>query len=191
MQSVDDTASATSPRPRDARSSRCWRWAWRACRVAILAYLLVVVAAMFLETSLIYFPLAYPEGVWQPAGLPVEDACFHADDGTSLHGWYVPSDKPKAAVLFCHGNGGNITHRVHALQMLHNCSGASVLCFDYRGYGRSQGKPSEAGVLADARAARRGWLPAKRFPNPKSCCWASRSAAPWRSTWRPTTAPGR
>ena len=63
-------------------------------------------------------------------------------------------------MLFCHGNGGNITHRVDALKMLHRRAGVSVLIFDYRGYGRSEGKPSEAGVLADARAAR-AWLAAR------------------------------
>ncbi len=59
-------------------------------------------------------------------------------------------------MLVAHGNGGNVTHRVDLMQDLRNL-GASVLVFDYRGYGRSAGSPSEAGVLADARAARR-WL---------------------------------
>ena len=63
-------------------------------------------------------------------------------------------------MLFCHGNGGNLTHRVDTLIMLQRRVGVSVLIFDYRGYGRSEGKPSEAGVLADARAAR-AWLAAR------------------------------
>ena len=124
---------------------------------------------MFLEDSLIYFPVAYPEGDWNPAGLEFEDAWFQAADGTRLHGWYVPKADARAAVLFCHGNGGNITHRIDAIEMLHRRSGVSLLIFDYRGYGRSGGKPSEAGVLADARAPALGWPPGKRFPPPTSC----------------------
>ena len=128
--------------------------------MVLLAYLMVLVAAMFFEESLIYFPVAYPEGDWNPAGLEFEDAWFQAADGTRLHGWYVPKAGARAAVLFCHGNGGNITHRIDSIEMLHRQSGVSVLIFDYRGYGRSEGKPSEAGVLADARAAR-DWLAAR------------------------------
>jgi len=125
-----------------------------------VAYLVVVGVAMFLEESLIFFPSRYPEGDWSPAGIPIEDAWFEAPDGTKLHGWYVPRKDAKATVLFSHGNGGNITHRIDLLRALHKQVGVSVLMFDYRGYGRSGGKPNEAGILADARAAR-AWL-AKR-----------------------------
>jgi uncharacterized protein len=89
--------------------------------------------------------------------LPFEDAWFQAADGTRLHGWYVPKTDARAAVLFCHGNAGNITHRADILNTLHRHVGVSTLIFDYRGYGHSEGKPNEAGLLADARAARR-WL---------------------------------
>ena len=89
--------------------------------------------------------------------MTIEEANFQAADGVALHGWYVPHRKPKAAVLFLHGNGGNITHRTEILRALHARAGVSVLIFDYRGYGHSKGKPSERGILADARAAR-DWL---------------------------------
>lgn len=157
MGSLDVARSTTSSRFGDARSWCLWRPLWRAGAAALLGYLIVVVVAMFLEDSLIYFPVAYPEGDWQPPGLDIENAHFQAADGTRLHGWYVPREHARAAVLFCHGNGGNVTHRVDALRKLHALSGVSVLIFDYRGYGRSEGKPSEPGVVADARAAR-AWL---------------------------------
>ncbi len=134
-----------------------WTWAWRIGRLPLIGILAVVVIAMFLENSLIFFPSRYPEGEWRPAGLDFEDAWFTAPDGARLHGWYVPHSGPTAAVLFCHGNAGNVTHRAPALEMLHERVGVAVLCFDYRGYGRSEGKPSGEGILADARAAR-GWL---------------------------------
>ena len=136
------------------------RMAWRGVRVIMVAYVTVMVLAMWYENSLIYFPSKYPVGDWEPAGLEFEDAWFAAADGTRLHGWYVPCEKPSAVVLFCHGNGGNLTHRIDLMQAMQNYVGATILAFDYRGYGRSEGSPHEAGVLADARAAR-AWL-AKR-----------------------------
>jgi uncharacterized protein len=112
------------------------------------------------EGSMVFQPSHYPEGDWQPAGLKFEDAWFASADGTRLHGWYVPHEQARATVLYCHGNGGNVASWADAARLLHDRVGVSVMLFDYRGYGRSEGKPSEAGVLADARAAR-AWL-AKR-----------------------------
>jgi uncharacterized protein len=106
---------------------------------------------------LIFFPSVYPDGYWKPDGLEFEDAWFTASDGARLHGWYVPHAEARAIVLFAHGNAGNISHRAEILDLLVHRLAVSVLAFDYRGYGRSEGKPSEAGVLADARAART-WL---------------------------------
>ena len=126
----------------------------------LAGYLLIVLVMMLLERSLIFLPAPYPEGDWQPATFAFEDAWFQADDGTRLHGWYVPHESPRAVVLYCHGNAGNITHRSPIVQVLHDEVGVSLLIFDYRGYGRSQGRPDEPGILADARAARH-WL-AKR-----------------------------
>lgn len=113
------------------------------------------------ERSLVFQPVAYPDGDWQvPASIPIEDAWFEADDGTQLHGWFLPHPKPRGVALFCHGNAGNITSRGPTLWLLNQRHGLSIMTFDYRGYGRSQGAPNENGILQDARAARR-WL-AKR-----------------------------
>jgi uncharacterized protein len=131
--------------------------AWRAVRAVLIACLVVLVALMFLENRLLFYPFKYPAGDWKPGGLVFEDAWFQASDGVKLHGWYVPKKDAKAAILFCHGNAGNITHRAEALMSLNRTVGASVLIFDYRGYGRSQGSPNEKGILDDARAARQ-WL---------------------------------
>ncbi|MGD9723241.1 MAG: alpha/beta hydrolase [Pirellulales bacterium] len=152
-----DPAPTTAP---TAKRRRRLPWPLRFGLLILAAYLLVVIAMAFLENSLIFFPAVYPEGDWQPGDIAVEDAWFETEDGFRLHGWYVAADHPRAVVLFAHGNGGNITHRIDILDALPHALGASVLAFDYRGYGRSDGHPSEAGVLADARAARR-WL-AKR-----------------------------
>jgi len=129
----------------------------RVLRWAAIGYLVVLGVMMFFEESLIFFPARYPEGDWQPEGLVFKDAWFQSADGTRIHGWYLPHERPRAVVLYCHGNAGNVSHRADILQILHESVGVSVLAFDYRGYGRSEGKPSEAGILADARAAR-AWL---------------------------------
>lgn len=110
-----------------------------------------------LERSLVFRPSRFPEGNWKPAGLPHEDVWFRSADGTRLHGWYSPHPAPRAWVLFAHGIRGNLTDRAEIVRVFHERLGLSVLAFDYRGFGRSEGKPSEAGILADARAAR-GWL---------------------------------
>jgi fermentation-respiration switch protein FrsA (DUF1100 family) len=127
----------------------------RFVRVAVLAYLLVMVFLMFLEEHLIFFPLRYPEGDWEPAGLAVEDAEFMADDGTRLHGWFCPVGEPRAVVLVSHGNAGNITHRAEEIRLWQQHLGVSLFIYDYRGYGRSGGSPYEKGLYDDARAAYR------------------------------------
>jgi uncharacterized protein len=110
-----------------------------------------------LERRLLFAPVRYPDGNWQPRGIKFEDAWFASADGTRLHGWYFPHERPRAIVLFCHGNAGNVALWADAARTLHDRASVAVLLFDYRGYGRSEGVPSEAGVLADARAAR-AWL---------------------------------
>jgi fermentation-respiration switch protein FrsA (DUF1100 family) len=133
------------------------RIVWQALRQVLIVYFGTVLILMFLENSLIFFPSPHPQGNWRPVGLKFEDVHFTAADGTALHGWYLPHAKPRGVVLFCHGNAGNITHREEILRRLHDATGVTVFIFDYRGYGRSKGKPNEAGVLTDARAAR-DWL---------------------------------
>jgi len=106
---------------------------------------------------MVFHPVPFPEGNWEPSGLAYEDAWFHAEDGTRLHGWFVPQPDAKAVVLFLHGNAGNISSRAYTLNVLNQRHRLTVLAFDYRGYGRSEGAPSERGILDDARAAR-AWL---------------------------------
>ncbi len=110
-----------------------------------------------LERSVVFQPAPYPAGDWRPDGLRCEDAWFEADDGTQLHGWYVDHPQPRGVALFCHGNAGNVTVLAETLRILNQRHRLAVMTFDYRGYGRSAGKPSEEGILQDARAARR-WL---------------------------------
>ncbi|MGI9457424.1 MAG: alpha/beta hydrolase, partial [Aeoliella sp.] len=80
---------------------------------------------------------------------------FSSADGNELHGWYCPVDNPRAVVLFAHGNSGNIADRSEILKKWTEQLGVTVLAFDYRGYGHSKGEPSELGLFADTRGARR------------------------------------
>ncbi|MFQ5733938.1 MAG: alpha/beta hydrolase [Planctomycetaceae bacterium] len=109
------------------------------------------------ERSQVFHPVKYPAGNWDDVGIDYEDVWFEAADGTTLHGWFVLHPRTRAVVLFAHGNAGNLSHRIRTLQELHGRQQVSVLIFDYRGYGKSEGSPDEAGLLQDARAART-WL---------------------------------
>src|SRR5262245_54430574 len=111
------------------------------------------------EDTIVFQPRTYPHGDWTPeAG--IEDAWFESPDGNKLHGWFAEAKEPRAVVLYAHGNAGNIASLRPVLQLYRDKMNCSVLVFDYRGYGRSEGMPSEEGVLTDARAARK-WLAAK------------------------------
>ena len=107
----------------------CYNVAWRAGRIFLIVYLLLLLAMMVFENSLIYFPAKFPEGDWTPRGIAVEDARFTAADGQKIHGWYAPHEQPRAVVLFCHGNAGNVTHRAEVIRALHGprrCFGAGL-----------------------------------------------------------------
>jgi uncharacterized protein len=122
----------------------------------------------WLENRLVYRP-GRPTRDWIASGAEVggewEEVSFEAADGIPLSGWFFPArtDGPRAklTLLFCHGNGGNISHRIDTYRTLLE-TGANLLAFDYRGYGRSAGKPGEEGTYRDAEAAHR-WLEQRGF----------------------------
>jgi fermentation-respiration switch protein FrsA (DUF1100 family) len=86
------------------------------------------------------------------AGLAFEDVSIVTADGVRLHGWFVPAPGARASLLFLHGNAGNISHRLDSVMLFHQL-GLDVLIIDYRGYGRSEGAPTERGTYLDAQAA--------------------------------------
>jgi fermentation-respiration switch protein FrsA (DUF1100 family) len=117
----------------------------------------VLAAAMWslvlaLEWTHVFRPLRKLPAEPSDVGLDFEEVEFTSEDGKRLHGWWVPAAGATATVLFCHGNGGNIGSRVDTLRILHEF-GVNVFAFDYRGYGRSRGIPSEHGTRKDALAA--------------------------------------
>ena len=99
----------------------------------------------------------------QQIGLRYETVTLTAEDGVRLTGWFVPVEQPRATLLFCHGNAGNISHRLDSLALFHDL-GLAVFIFDYRGYGESEGKPSETGLYRDAEAAWRYLTATRKIP---------------------------
>ncbi len=129
--------------------------------IVAFSYIAVMSVMVVFEKSLIFFPSRYPDGFWdtnqltERIGVMVSDHFFEAEDGTRLHAWLVepPADaKTRATVLFFHGNAGNLSHRIEFLEQLARLP-ANVFVVGYRGYGRSEGSPSEKGLYQDARAA--------------------------------------
>jgi len=85
-------------------------------------------------------------------GLPAEDQWLTSEDGVRLNGWWIPHPRPRATLLFCHGNTGNLGTYLAVFRYLRRLR-VSIFGFDYRGYGHSEGRPSEQGLYRDARAA--------------------------------------
>lgn len=122
---------------------------------AIAAYAALLLVMYLGQAHLLYLPNVPTrnlEATPGAIGLAFESVQIPTADGVRLHGWYLPHPRARGTVLFCHGNAGNISHRLDSLRLFHDL-GLAVLIFDYRGYGRSEGKPSEAGTQHDVLAA--------------------------------------
>lgn len=119
----------------------------------LLLGLILLNGYMYLQQpSMIFFPHASLDQTPADWSLVYEDVFLDTEDGVRLHGWYVPYPGSTRVLLFFHGNAGNISHRGASLEIFHRL-GLNIFVFDYRGYGKSQGKISENGLNSDARAA--------------------------------------
>lgn len=116
-----------------------------------------------LERGFIYYPVRELVGDPSSVRLAFRDLAFEAKDGTRLHGWLVPGPTP-TTLLWCHGNAGNISHRLENIRLFVDQLGVGVFIFDYRGYGKSAGVPTEAGLVSDALAAREALIRAGVAP---------------------------
>ena len=162
------------PRVTASSSFRFWRSNaifWRIFRISFMAFLGMAAFTMLFEEKFIFFPSRYPSGRWDlpktvylhggHAGA-INDCWFTASDGVRLHGWLcsqervvgnsIEQTKDSSIILWCHGNAGNITDRYEQLVEMIRLP-ADIFLFDYRGYGKSEGKPSEAGLYLDTMAA--------------------------------------
>lgn len=127
------------------------RIVWPLVRLLVIAFVILFAFAQYLRRTGMFFPQQYPLGEWDQQG--AADVHFRTDDGVKLHGWlFRAADAAAPLVIWCHGNGGNITDRGPIAAALAN-RGLHVLLFDWRGYGKSEGTPSEAKLYGDALAA--------------------------------------
>jgi fermentation-respiration switch protein FrsA (DUF1100 family) len=120
--------------------------------VAIAFYLLV----KHIERNTVFLPSRTLTDTPQKVGLAFEDVFFTTADGLRINGWFIPAPGARWNLLYCHGNAHNLSDRVGKIKSFHEL-GFNVFIFDYRGYGVSEGRPTERGVYQDAEAAYR-WL---------------------------------
>jgi len=131
---------------------------WGSLTVVLICmgiYFVFTIILTATQSHLIYYPnLPSREVKMSPdaIGLSYEKVNFETADGVKLSGWFIPVENCRGVVLFCHGNAGNISHRLESIQMF-NRLGFSTFIFDYRGYGESGGRISERGTYTDAEAA--------------------------------------
>lgn len=116
-----------------------------------LVFSFFFIAVLWFEKSALFFPSKILQGTPKSLQIDYEEVMITPSDKKELHGWYVPAEKPKAFVVVFHGNAGNISHRLHLVRFFHSLN-CHLLLFDYRGYGRSQGFPSEKGLYQDGQS---------------------------------------
>ena len=104
------------------------------------------------QPHMIFYPLDALDATPSDWGLEYRDVALRTDDGVELHGWYIPREGARQVLLFLHGNAGNVSHRRESIDIFHRL-GLDVFIIDYRGYGRSRGRPDEPGLYRDAEAA--------------------------------------
>lgn len=120
--------------------------------ILLVFYLAFLITIYFMQDRMLYYPDREVLQTPEDRGLEYEEVSLKTKDNVTVSGWYIPAKHEKGVLLFCHGNAGNISHRLESINIFHNM-GLSVLIFDYRGYGKSEGKPSEKGTYRDAEAA--------------------------------------
>lgn len=138
------------------------RWLWRRARrwavLLLLTYLGIIVVFWFIERSLVFRPSSAAESWEKPVDARSQDVTFPSSDGNTISARWIPPETPHhGAVLVAHGNGGNLTHRGKLAAELRQTLGAGVLLFDYPGYGKSTGQPTEQSCYASGDAAYK-WL---------------------------------
>jgi len=132
--------------------------------VLFVAYWGLGLILYFMQPTFLYRPVREVPYTPDELGLDFESVVFKSGDGLLLSGWYIPAENAKLTVLFCHGNGGNMFHRLDSINIFCNL-GLNCFIFDYRGYGSSEGKPGEEGTYLDVMAAYK-WLTEEKKVSP-------------------------
>jgi len=132
--------------------------------VLFIAYSVLGWTLYFTQPTFLYRPVREVPYTPDELGLDFENVVFKSSDGLLLSGWYIPAEDSQLTVLFCHGNGGNMFHRLDSINIFCNL-GLNCFIFDYRGYGNSEGKPGEEGTYLDVMAAYK-WLTEEKKISP-------------------------
>jgi len=120
--------------------------------ILVSAWVLLAILLYVFQARFVYYPFKSVDFTPAAIGLDYEDVALDINEKISIHGWFIPYEKPRATLLFFHGNGGNISHRLESIRIFHDL-GLSVFIIDYEGYGKSDGSPSEKATNRDAMAA--------------------------------------
>jgi fermentation-respiration switch protein FrsA (DUF1100 family) len=133
----------------------------------LLGYVALVSIMLFFENWLVYHPTPASLHWVDPPSPDIEDVQLTCADGTRIHAWWWPAKDSDQALLYCHGNAGNLSHRGKSMVKLRECLGVSVLLIDYPGYGKSDGRPTEHGCYLAADAAHAWLTDNKKIPAKK------------------------
>ena len=118
----------------------------------IVGFILLFFYVRYLENKNLYYPIQEIEHTPSDINIEYENVFFHTEDKVKLNGWFIKAKNAQATIIFAHGNGGNISHRLDKIDFF-NKIGINLFIFDYRGYGQSQGVPEENGLYLDIQAA--------------------------------------
>lgn len=127
---------------------------WMLVVIGVLVYAGLGLALFFGQSRMLYQPRPDYGMTPEDVGMAYTPLTLETPDGETLAAWYIPaaSGQGRQTVLYCHGNAGNMSHRVYTLQLIREL-GLNCLIVDYRGYGKSSGKPTEKGTLIDIKTA--------------------------------------
>lgn len=132
--------------------------------IFLFLYVFMALILFLRQDRMVYFPSKTLAQLPSDIKLPYNEVEIKTQDGVQLHGWMVGEEGSRDVVIFFHGNGGNISYNLNFLTIFHRL-GLKTFIFDYRGYGRSQGKPTEEGTYLDAEAAWNYLTETKGIPN--------------------------
>lgn len=144
-------------------------------------YLIILLLMYIFQSAFIYFPTKNIVATPEDRGLEYEEVHLFTEDGLRLHGWYIPAEESRGSVLFFHGNAGNISGRLESIAIFNELR-LDVMIFDYRGYGKSEGKATEEGTYKDAIAAWR-YLTEVQDKNPRDIILFGRSLGGGIASW--------
>lgn len=129
----------------------------------VIFVIILVFSVRYIERRSLFFPMKDVTSDPGTVGLEYEEVYFDTIDKKRLNGWFIPNSDAKYTVIFSHGNAGNIAHRISKIAILHGL-GLNIFIYDYRGFGKSEGSPSEKGLYKDARASYRYLTEEKNIP---------------------------